>query len=105
LHEKYKFCDYFNLINTYDEFGSPIKYAILTSIKLNNSIKNKKSISDCRYYYAKNFFNKLFKKYKNNRDVYLHLCDQLKQLNNSQIKESGCLQINNNSQIKESGGL
>lgn len=89
-YEKYNFYDYLKLIEINDEFGSPIKYALLTSIKPYNSLKNKTHVSDYRYYYAKNFFNKLFKKYNNNRNVYLHLCDQLNQLNNNnQIKESG----------------
>lgn len=86
-YENYSFCDYLKLINTYAEFGSPIKYASFSSI---NSAIHKKYISDCRYYYAKKFYNKLFRKYKNNKYVYLYLCDQLKQLNdNEQIKESG----------------
>ena len=99
----YNFYDYLNLINTYIEFGSPIKYAIATSIKHCNS--NKKCISDDRYYFAKDFFNKLFKKYKNNKDVYLHLCNQLKQLNHDcRIKESGG-DLSDDEQIQESGGL
>jgi predicted glycosyltransferase involved in capsule biosynthesis len=88
-YEQYDFYDYFDLIHSYIEFGSPIKYAISTTCKSDKSDKNKKNISDCRYYYAKKFFNKLFKKYKNNRSVYLHLCDQLQQINDAQIKESG----------------
>ena len=98
----YNFCDYLNLINTYIEFGSPIKYAIATSIKPCNP--NKKYISDDRYYFAKDYFDKLFKKYKNNKLVYLHLCDQLKQLNDcDQIKESGG-NLSDDTQIQESGG-
>ena len=93
-YEQYNFYDYLNLINKYIIYGSPIKYAILTSIASDNSIKNKKYINEYRYYYAKKFFNKLFKKYNNNRNVYLHLCDQLQLEENddAQIKESGlCL--------------
>jgi len=89
-YEKYNFYDYYNLINTYVDFGSPLKYAISTSIK--PCKPNKKDISDDRYYFAKDFFDKLFKKYKNTKDVYLRLCDQLKQIHHGdQIQESGGL--------------
>lgn len=89
-YEKYNFYDYFKLINTNDEFGSPIKYASSISMKPYKFIKNKKCISDYRYYSAKRLFNKLFNKYKNNRNVYLYLCEQLNQLDSdNHINESG----------------
>jgi len=88
-YAKYNFCDYLNLINTHIEFGSPIKYAISTSSKPCNP--SKKSISDDRYYFAKDYFDKLSRNYKKNTiNIYLHLCDQLKELNeDGQPKESG----------------
>ena len=98
-YEQYNFYDYFNLINTYVDFGSSIKYAILTSSTTNNRVTHKKYIGDDRYYYAKDFFNKLMKKYNNDyKKVYLYLCDQLKQVKTC-IAESGsaanCNEIEN----------
>jgi predicted glycosyltransferase involved in capsule biosynthesis len=91
-YETYSFYNYLNLINIYINFGSPIKYACLKSTNVNNSFNYKKYISDNRYYYSKNYFNKIFKQYKNNKNVYLYLCDQLEQLtDNTKIKESGLL--------------
>lgn len=93
-YENYNFSDYFNLIRNYEEYGSPVKYAVSLSVKC-DSVKNTKYISDDRYYFAKRFFMRLFRKYGSNRSVYLYLCGQLGQLNdNQQISESGsCIRI------------